>query len=213
MLKNIQKSLRLRLALFTSNREGVAAVEFAYIVPLLMLMTFGTFEIARALIVHKRFQRATAMVGDLVAREYDPLGTTSVQARSALKGILKSAEHVVNPYSSAPLKLNIYQLWASTTDATKTKIEWSYLYPSGTSTSCGTTKAMPSSGMVTAGGRAILVESEYTYTPLLTNIIPGLIKQYSWKDTMTFAPRNGTVIFMSTVNNTDWASPSTAPCS
>ncbi len=54
---------------FFANSSGVAAVEFAYLAPLLMLMTFGTIEVARALTVHKRFQRATAMVGELIARE------------------------------------------------------------------------------------------------------------------------------------------------
>jgi Flp pilus assembly protein TadG len=48
---------------FLLNSSGVAAVEFALLAPLLMLMTFGTFEITRALIAHKRFQRATAIVG------------------------------------------------------------------------------------------------------------------------------------------------------
>lgn len=60
--------------------SGVAAVEFAFLAPLLMLMTFGTFEITRALIVHKRFQKATAMIGDLVAREQQ-LGETSADAK------------------------------------------------------------------------------------------------------------------------------------
>jgi len=205
-------NLKARARGFLADFSGVAAVEFAYLAPLLMLMTFGTFEMARALIVNKRFQRATAMVGDLIAREMDPLGTTSTDARATLSGIMISAQHVMQPYSSTPLTMNIYQLWASTTDATKTKIEWSYLYPTKTSTGCGNTMSMPATGMLTTNGRAIVVQATYQYTPLLTNIIPGLIHQMNWSDTMTFSPRNGVVTFINGVNNTDWTNPSQAPC-
>ena len=107
---------KARIRGFLADASGIAAVEFAYIAPLLMLMTFGTFEISRALIVHKRFQRATAMVGDLVSRE-EQLGATYPEAKAALDGIMLSAQHVMEPYTSTPLRMAITQLRASSSDA------------------------------------------------------------------------------------------------
>lgn len=208
--------LKARIGNFLADWSGVAAVEFAYLAPLLMLMTFGTFEMARALIVQKRFQRAASMVGDLVTREDQdvPLGATASAARSTLSGMMISAQHVMQPYSSTPLTINVYQLWASPTDKTQTKIEWAYKYPTNTSSGCGNLKSMPASGMLATNGRAVVIEATYQYTPLLTNIIPGLVHQMSWSDTMAFLPRNGpTVYFIPSLNNSKtWDSPDLSPC-
>lgn len=92
---------RRHLQSFLDNRNGVAAIEFAFLCPILMLMTFGTFEMTRAVVVHKRFQRATAMVGDLVAREQQ-LGTTPSNAPDAFDGIMRSIGQVMAPYSVSP---------------------------------------------------------------------------------------------------------------
>lgn len=194
------KMIGNRLRRFARQRSGIAAVEFAYLAPLLMLMTFGTFEIARALLVHKRFQRATYMVGDLVARE-EQLGTTSAEAKAALDGIMRSAEHALWPYSSTPLQVGILQLRANATNATVTTVEWSYAYHNKSVTKCPNVKAMPASNMITAGNAAILVESTYSYTPLLTNIIPDVVTSMTWNDTMTFAPRYGSVFYGQSTQN------------
>jgi Flp pilus assembly protein TadG len=195
------KIAKSRLRCFLADAAGVAAIEFAYLAPLLMLMTFGTFEMSRALIVHKRFQRASAMVGDLVARE-EQLGSTQSQAASALQGIMTAAQDVMTPYSFTPLQMAISQIRASSTDATITKVEWSWSYNNMPITSCGTQKSMPAANLITTGNAAIVVEAAYKYTPLLTNIIPGLIRQMSWSDTMTFAPRYGSVFYGQPTQNT-----------
>jgi Flp pilus assembly protein TadG len=189
-----------RLRKFASDRSGVAAVEFAYLAPLLMLMTFGTFEVSRALLVNKRFQRATAMVGDLVAREKQ-IGSSPTDASNALTGVMVSAEHVMEPYSSAPLQLAITQLRASSSDATKTKVEWAWSYHNMAISNCGDDKSMPDKNMVSKGDAAIVVEAKYSYKPLLTNIIPGLIGDMTWSDTMTFAPRYGSVFYGQATQN------------
>jgi len=196
MSRKIARALD-RCAQFLADRKGMAAVEFAYLVPLLMLMTFGTFEISRALLMHKRYQRTTAMVGDLIARE-EKLGTNSAEAKSALDGIMRSAEHVMVPYGTSPLRMGIMQLRAASNDANKTTVEWSYSYHGKTVKSCPTIKAMPETGMISAGNAVIVIETEYDYTPYLRNILPGLITAMTWQDTMVFAPRDGSVDYGST---------------
>jgi Flp pilus assembly protein TadG len=177
-----------RIRAFLLNSSGVAAVEFAFIAPLLMLMTFGTFEISRALMVHKRFQRAAAMVGDLVARE-GQIGSTPAEASTILDGMLISAEHVMEPFSSTPLQIAITQLRASPADANITKVEWAWSYHSAAIANCGDLKSMPDQNMISKGDAAIVVEATYTYTPLLANIAPGIAQSMTWSDTMTYSPR------------------------
>jgi Flp pilus assembly protein TadG len=191
---------KIRINAFAFDSSGVAAVEFAYLAPLLMLMTFGTFELSRALMAHKRFQRATAMIGDLVAREKQ-IGSSPSDASDTLSGMLASAEHVMQPYSSAPLQIAITQLRASSTDATKTKVEWSWSYHNMPITTCGEDKDMPAADMITKGDAAIVIEAKYEYKPLLTNIVPGLVKDMTWSDTMTFSPRYGSVFYGQATQN------------
>ncbi len=188
------KRLRFpQLQRFARSVTGVATVEFAFLIPILMLMTFGTFEVGRAVIVHKRMQRATDMVADLVARE-ESLGSSYTAADDALDGIMRAAEHSMHPYSRAPLKMGIMSIRANITNANNTTVEWSYNFNGkGGVTICPAAKAMPQTGMLQAGNTAIMVETEYQYTPLLTNIIPGLVVPILFKDTMVYSPRKGPV--------------------
>jgi Flp pilus assembly protein TadG len=185
---------KARLHVFLINSYGVAAVEFAFLAPLLMVMTFGTIEISRALMVNKRFQRATAMVGDLIAREKQ-IGATPEEASEALAGMLVSAQHVMEPFSSTPLQIAITQLRASSTDADNTKVEWAWSYHNMPIANCGDAKSMPDKNMVSKGDAALVIEAKYTYTPLLTKIVPDIAKSMTWSDTMTFSPRYGSVFY------------------
>lgn len=188
MTQRLKPRATSRIRAFLLNSSGVAAIEFAFIAPLLMLMTFGTFEISRALMVHKRFQRAAAMVGDLVARE-GQIGSTPAEASTILDGMLISAEHVMEPFSSTPLQIAITQLRASPTDANITKVEWAWSYHNAAITNCGDVKSMPDKNMISKGDAAIVVEATYTYTPLLANIAPNIGQSMTWSDTMTYSPR------------------------
>lgn len=189
------------MRVFLLNSSGVAAVEFALLAPLLMLMTFGTFEVTRALMAHKRFQRATAMVGDLVAREKQ-IGSTPTEADEELSGMLVAAERAMDPFSSTPLQMAISQLRANSTDATKTTVEWAWSYHDMPIEQCGDVKSMPAQNMISKGDAAIVVEARYTYEPLLANIVPGLTTTMTWSDTMTFAPRWGSVFYGQDTMNT-----------
>ena len=51
---------------FAGNRRGVAAIEFALIAPLLLVMYFVTMEIAPAIDSNKKVGRAASMIADVV---------------------------------------------------------------------------------------------------------------------------------------------------
>ncbi len=206
-----------RVRSFGSDVSGVVAIEFALIAPLLMLMTFGTFEISRALIVHKRFQKSAAMIGDLVSREKqlgadadpsNPASVTDQDADTELKNTMKAAEHAMQPYSASPLQMGIYQLRSNATEAlkTQTKIEWSWSYHGmdiehcinpapGSSNDYSEHDDLVPLSLLSAGNAVIVIAAKYQYTPLLTNIIPGLVSNMTWSETMTFSPRWGSVFY------------------
>ena len=187
---------------FRRNTAGVAAVEFAFIAPLLMLMTFGTFEVTRALIMHQRFQKATAIIGDLVAREQQ-LGQNPTDAKKQLGYIMHAAEQALAPYSSAPLQMAIYQFRARSNDAAWTRIEWSYGH-NMKADACTTEYQLNSkapANLLSKGDAAITVDATYRFTPLLANFLPKVIKTMTWTDRMTFAPRYGSVFYGQNTQN------------
>lgn len=182
-----------RLGCFTVDSKGVAAVEFAYIAPLLILALFGTVEVSRAVMMHKRFQRVSAMIGDLVSRE-QTMGSAPGEAAAMLNGMMLSAQQVMYPFSMSSLNIKINSLRAKSNDKNRTRSEWSYEYKTRSAKSTCTDKPMPSLGMINAGNTAIVVESSYQFTPLLANLVPGFQTSMNWKDTITHSPRKASCV-------------------
>ena len=180
--------LAIRLSQFRSNATGVAAVEFALVAPILLIMTFGVIEASRAVMMHKRFQRSVALVSDLVSREVT-IGATVAEGNTQLAGMMKAAEHAMYPYSHSTLKIGISAIVAPPAPATQTTVAWAYPYQGFPVSSCGTSKNMPAAGMISAGNAAILVEAQYTYTPLIANLVPGFKGAVTWNDKISNAPR------------------------
>lgn len=58
-----------RLKQLVRDRRGIAAVEFAIIVPLLLAMYFVTLEAGQGLETNKKLGRVASIVADLVTQE------------------------------------------------------------------------------------------------------------------------------------------------
>ena len=173
------------------RNDGIAATEFAFLAPLLVLMYLGTVEISRAIDIDRQFTTATAMTADLVARE-EELGDTKAESDATLDGIVQSAQHVMHPYDADTLKLSIFSVKASTEDASDTKVEWSYSHNgSSAPTKCSSYPLAP--GVVAEGESVIVVEGSYAFDPLFTDIVPGMSGQITWNDKSFHSPRNSCV--------------------
>lgn len=193
MFTGYKFTLKRPIASFARDRKGVAAVEFAYIAPLLILALFGTIEVSRAVLMHKKFQRVSAMIGDLVSRE-QTVGSAPGGALQAINGMMLSAEQVMYPFSTNGLRVKVNSLRAKSNDATQTRSEWTYDSKLNTAVSSCTNKAMPASGMINAGNTAIVVESTYVYAPLLKDLVPGFKSTLTWNDTITHSPRKASCV-------------------
>jgi Flp pilus assembly protein TadG len=189
-------SLQLRNALSRLGRDsqGAAAVEFAYLVPILLLMLLGTIEIGRAVNVHRQFAMATETTGDLVARE-EWLGQSSSDAQSNLDSMMQSIKHLMQPYDASTLKLAVFSVRASPNDATDTRVEWKYSY-NGQSVPDKCQKYALPSGLIGKGGSAIVVESTYGFKPLFADFVPGMSGDMTWTEKSIHSPRNSCVDYV-----------------
>ena len=176
------------------DQQGSAAIEFAYMAPLLLLMLLGTIETGRAISMDRHFATVTSAVGDLVARE-EWLGTSSSDASDNLEGMMDSIEHMMQPYDTSTLKLGVFQVRASPDDADDTRVEWSYSHNGMEVRSKCQTYALPA-GIIDKGGSVIVVESSYVFHPLFGDFVPGITGNMEWTDKSLHSPRNSCVDYV-----------------
>lgn len=134
------------------------------------------------------------MTGDLVARE-EWLGTSETDATTNLNAMMDAVEHVMHPYDASTLKLGIFSVRASTTDASDTTVEWAYSF-NGKSVPGKCQKYALPEGLIDKGGSAIVVESSYLFKPLFADFVPGISGNMTWEDKSIHSPRNSCVDYI-----------------
>ncbi len=102
-LRFSQAEFSRRLNTLRRDKSGVAAIEFAMIVPIMVMLFFGTVEFSQALTVDRRVAQIASTMADLVA-QYDKLTYTQTD------NIQIVAKSLVMPYSQTPLKIGIWNL-------------------------------------------------------------------------------------------------------
>ena len=173
---------------FARHSDGAAAVEFAVLAPLLLLMLLATIEIGRAVNSDRHFTAAVGTAGDLVAREKN-LGKSKSAALTNLDSMMKSVEHLMQPYDASTLKLAVISVFASTKDTTDTRVSWSYSYKGMTAPGECSSYALPNN-IVAAGNTVIVVDATYVFKPLFGDFVPGFSGAMTWTNKSYHSPRN-----------------------
>jgi Flp pilus assembly protein TadG len=170
------------------DERGIAAVEFGFIAPVLIFMFVGAVEVTRAVAIDRRFSVATNMVADLVARE-------EKMSKDDVDAIYNVVERVMAPYDTATLKVSLVPVKSSTKDANK-----AFVYPELTNRPSYHGAAQPAkcqnytlpAGLLTTDDSVIVVESQYSFTPLILGYVMGASQ---WKEKAYAKPRRSCVIF------------------
>lgn len=76
---------------FLKDQSAVAMVEFAMMVPVLLVMTVGGFEVARYALLLQKLDRITATFSDLIAREEN-------LSAAELDNLFNSTNHLASPF-------------------------------------------------------------------------------------------------------------------
>jgi Flp pilus assembly protein TadG len=159
------RALYTRLRQFAAARDGVAAVEFALILPVMLLLYVGTMEASALISMDRRVQTITGTIGDLVARADTTISSDQLQ------DYFLAAQHILAPYSTTGL-VETVTLVRVDADG-NTEIAWSRKFTGGASSHSGghTTGEpydLPQAFIDIAEGSYVVVsEAQYTYTPLV----------------------------------------------
>ncbi len=183
-------SLAQTIATFRQEERAIAAVEFALVLPLLLLLYFGSIEAASLFTVDKRINSVSATIGDLVS-QWDPgEGKLSSGTSGTLTDYLNASSAIIVPYPTAGLKIvvSLVQVRANG----NTRVLWSRANAEGTPKTVGNAyadlDASPYMNEVSRGGCVIAAEASYAYLPLMGQVFTSAI---NLQHTNYFLPRFG----------------------
>ena len=178
---------------FIASTSGVVAIEFAAILPVLLVMLLATFDGGNAIAVYMKVRAAT----DVLATVTNQYSTATPIQSSNMTEIMSATSAVLAPYSSAPAVVVISELEISAAKKTTGTVEWSATQ-NGTALAVGATEKLPTSLNTKNNNTCsdypcylILAQVSYTYTPLFGYFGSGGIKL---SDTEYATPRSSTCI-------------------
>jgi Flp pilus assembly protein TadG len=156
---------------FAQRADGVAAVEFALIVPIMAVLFIGAVEMSHAVTVNRRVTQVGSTAGDLVARFNGNINSTDIES------IMKASSYLIAPYSSSRLKIDVSIVSSSSTNANDTKQKWVCSFDTSVSATAVTCTCpanqvyvLPATGMVTTADSVVIANINYGYKPNLFDV-------------------------------------------
>lgn len=141
--------------------SGIAATEFAMILPILFVLLFGTIEISNGVAAYRKVTLMSHTLSDLTAQSKE------VQA-SDLTNFFAAGTGVMMPFSSATISQTVTELWVD--PAGQAHVQWS----SG-SKPLDAGKPFPSlpAKLAVANSYVILSQVSYVYKPAFGYVMSG----------------------------------------
>lgn len=163
-MRSIAKTwLRLRRAApdLLADRRGLAAVEFAFILPVMMVMLFGTVEFSSAIAIDRKVTLMARTLSDLTSQ------ATTVSS-SDLTNFFAASTGIMTPYPTTAttiLNSTITQIYIDNTLAAKVK--WSQ---GSVPLTVGSTVTIPTT-LAVADTYLIYSQVSYKYVPTVGYVL------------------------------------------
>ena len=168
--RNLKKSLRT----IGTDNTGVVAVEFALILPFLLLILMGVIELSNGLLAKRKLLNAVQTASDLISQEID------VNA-SKMSSIYLAANLTMNPLNAASMTIGVASVRFDDTSGAPT-LDWT----DGNNSGVVADPLTKAEGRGEAGASIIIVTGRYAYHPLVKLIVPV---DFSMTETAYVRPR------------------------
>ena len=135
------------------DRSGLAAIEFAMLVPIMLVMFFGVVELSSGVAVDRNVMLVARTLSDLTSQ-------SSSIADTDLTNFFTIKNAMLSPYSPTPVQATISELYVDP-DTLKARVQWSAgSVPRSTSSVVGIPPAL-----AIADTYLIMGEVSYLYVP------------------------------------------------
>jgi Flp pilus assembly protein TadG len=145
-------------------QDGLAAVEFAIMAPVLGALLMGTIEICNALGANTRINSVAATAADLTSQ-------VSTLAPADLTNIFGAGNAIMYPFVATGTTIVVTSIVNKNGANT---VCWSQAQ-NGTARSVGATMTVPT-GLIVTGGSVIYAEASYNYTSPIQKYFVGAVK-------------------------------------
>ena len=144
------------------DRRGTAAVEFAFIAPIMILLYYGLSELTQGMMADRRASHVASTIGDLVAQD------TTVNP-TEMTDVFNVGNALIAPFPSATLSMRVTSVKANSGGTPL--VVWSQTKGSLSALS-GTVTGIPT-GLIAANESLIMAEVSYTYNSTLKKVLPS----------------------------------------
>lgn len=179
-MKTNKYSFRSYLRRFARDREGVSAVEFALVLPVMLSMYIGGAELGDGLSVQFKSSLAARTVTDL-ASQYISIDNATMSS------ILNAGSAVMAPYAAGNMVVTLSEI--TTNSSGQGTVTWSDSL-NGTARTVGSSVTLPTN-LQTKNITILFGEVTYPYTPSMGYVLTGTINIY---ESTYFYPRLSTTI-------------------
>lgn len=156
---------KFHLGKFNGDKSGMAATEFALLLPIMLVLFVGVSEVGQAISISRKVTITSRTITDLVT-QYASLSTTD------MSNLLTDATQVMTPFPSANVTVVVSEI--STDSSGNATFDWSAAY-NGTAYTAGQTvpAALKSKLALPNSVSVVLGQVQYKFTPVLGYNIVG----------------------------------------
>jgi Flp pilus assembly protein TadG len=163
------------------DRRGVAAVEFALIAPMLLILYLGGFEAEECTTVYRKVSLTTYELAN-ISSQYTAMSSTD------LSNVFNASSEIMTPYSSSGLSILLTEV---VTDASAhATVYKSEAFQGATPLAAGSPVTLPS-GMAQKNTYYIMVQTSYPYT---STVGAGFFPNVTLSDQVVILPRQSASI-------------------
>jgi Flp pilus assembly protein TadG len=155
--------IRLSIRGFAKNRDGAAALEFALLLPLFLVLYLCVIEFTQAFMVQRRSHHSASMMADIVSQS----GSVT---RAQLGDYFAVGGLIMAPYSSGPLEGRVTSIIRN--NRNQNVVAWSY-GSTMTPMRVGDTVTVPAGLLERENDSVIYAETIYRYNSPFDIAIPG----------------------------------------
>jgi Flp pilus assembly protein TadG len=168
--------VRSKIRDIIKDKSGNVAIEFALLLPIMILLLLGTFEIANYVLCYNKVSRVNSSIADMSSR--------SSLTPNALTAIIATAPIIGKPFNYGTngrvILTTVYKASSGTAAIIEQQIvgSGSISVTSKIGTAINNAATLPAGFTISAGDRILISETFFTYTPIFSNIVTLPINLY-----------------------------------
>jgi Flp pilus assembly protein TadG len=159
------------------DARGLAAIEFAFIAPMLILAYFAVAELCGAMLAERKTSHVASAIGDLTT-QYSTLQPGD------MGNIFAAGQTIMSPNSTTGLKMRISEVQENATGTAATVL-WSCASSNWTALAAGTPETLQPN-LIAANQSVVMAETRYVYSSPVSFMLP---KAFNYSDVFYLRPR------------------------